>query len=207
MEEVAPDDGAEDRHHLGQSYCLYHSAAFCYFIPRMKQDSPSTKRLNAKRTQLEKSANAFVALVGERVRKARERRGISRRVLSELSQVSLRYLAQLEGGSGNFSIALLWRVSEALDHRIEWLVGAEDPWSSEVVQYSELFRRATRDQRRRVMKVLDPGSPTLLREKRLCLIGLRGAGKSTLGTARSKKSAECRPTRSWRFTARKDIGG
>ncbi len=187
MEEVAPDDGAEDRHHLGQSYCLYHSAAFCYFIPRMKQDSPSTKRLNAKRTQLEKSANAFVALVGERVRKARERRGISRRVLSELSQVSLRYLAQLEGGSGNFSIALLWRVSEALDHRIEWLVGAEDPWSSEVVQYSELFRRATRDQRRRVMKVLDPGSPTLLREKRLCLIGLRGAGKSTLGKLLSKE--------------------
>jgi XRE family aerobic/anaerobic benzoate catabolism transcriptional regulator len=150
---------------------------------RMKnsQNSRSTKGLNEKKTQLEKGANTFVALVGERVRKARERRGISRRVLAELSQVSLRYLAQLEGGSGNISIALLWRVSEALDHRIEWLVGADDPWTSEIVQCSELFRTATGDQRRRVMRILDPGDPARLREKRLCLIGLRGAGKSTLG--------------------------
>lgn len=149
------------------------------------QNSRNTKRLTEKGIQFEKGANAFVALVGERVRKARERRGISRRVLSELSQVSLRYLAQLEGGSGNISIALLWRVSEALDHRIEWLVGAEDPWTSEIIQCSELFRRATKEQRRRVMRILDPG--VRLREKRLCLIGLRGAGKSTLGKALSKE--------------------
>ena len=77
------------------------------------------------------------------VRKARERRGISRRVLAELSQVSLRYLAQLEGGKGNISIALLGRVSLALDRRIAWLVGADDPWSSEVVRFSEFFRSAT----------------------------------------------------------------
>lgn len=148
---------------------------------RMKENSPDTTRLNEKKIRLEEGANAFVALVGERVRKTRERRGISRRVLSELSQVSLRYLAHLESGSGNFSIALLWRVSKALDHRIEWLVGAEDPWTSDIVQCSELFRRATGDQRRRVLKILDAGNPTQLREKRLCLIGLRGAGKSTLG--------------------------
>jgi XRE family aerobic/anaerobic benzoate catabolism transcriptional regulator len=141
----------------------------------------STAKLDKKGIRLEKNAGAFVALVGERVREARERRGISRRVLSQLSEVSLRYLAQLEGGNGNISIALLWRVSEALDHRIEWLVGAEDPWTSDLVQCSELFRRATREQRRRVMRILDPGDPAQLREKRLCLIGLRGAGKSTLG--------------------------
>jgi XRE family aerobic/anaerobic benzoate catabolism transcriptional regulator len=131
--------------------------------------------------RFEESAAAFVALVGERVRKARERRGISRRKLSELSHVSLRYLAQLEGGSGNISIALLWRVSEALDHRIEWLVSADDPWTSEVAQASELFRTATRERRRQVMSILDPEGPAQLRQKRLCLIGLRGAGKSTLG--------------------------
>src|SRR5258707_7287461 len=155
---------------------------------RMKnsQNSRSTKGLNEKKTQLEKGANTFVALVGERVRKARERRGISRRVLAELSQVSLRYLAQLEGGRGNISIALLGRVSLALDHRIEWLVGADDPWSSEIVRFSEFFRTATLDQRRHVMRLLDPGDATRLREKRLCLIGLRGAGQSTLGRIVSK---------------------
>src|SRR5262249_39374710 len=113
---------------------------------RMKTAKSRTpKALGDRKVQLETNAKAFVALVGERVREARERRGISRRALSELSQVSLRYLAHLEGGTGNISIALLWRVSEALDHRIEWLVGADDPWKSEMVRCSELFRRATRE--------------------------------------------------------------
>ncbi|MBR1139345.1 MULTISPECIES: helix-turn-helix transcriptional regulator [Bradyrhizobium] len=126
-------------------------------------------------------AAAFLSLVGERVRKARERRGISRNKLAELSRVSLRYLAQLESGSGNISIALLWRISEALDHRMEWLVGSDDPWTSEVVRCAELFREAKREQRRQVMRILDPSQPAQLRQKRLCLIGLRGAGKTTLG--------------------------
>ena len=152
-----------------------------------KNGHSQSKRLKERKLQVQDSADKFVALVGERVRKARERRGISRRVLAELSQVSLRYLAQLEGGRGNISIALLGRVSLALDHRIEWLVGADDPWSSEVVRFSEFFRMATLDQRRRVMRLLDPGDPTRLREKRLCLIGLRGAGKSTLGKIVSKE--------------------
>jgi len=153
----------------------------------MKTTQKTRKSLNDRKVRLDTNAKAFVALVGERVREARERRGISRRALSELSQVSLRYLAQLEGGAGNISIALLSRVSEALDHRIEWLVGVDDPWKSEVSQFSELFRRATREQRRRVRRILDPGDPSRLREKRICLIGLRGAGKSTLGKMLSKE--------------------
>ena len=81
---------------------------------------------------------AFVALVGERVRKARDRKGITRKTLSELSRVSQRYLAQLEAGEGNISIALLRRVAVALDHRIEWLVSQEDPWASEAAQLASL---------------------------------------------------------------------
>ena len=85
---------------------------------RMKtaQKSRTQKASIDRKVRLETNAKAFVALVGERVREARERRGISRRALSELSNVSLRYLAHLEAGTGNISIALLWRVSEALDH-------------------------------------------------------------------------------------------
>jgi XRE family transcriptional regulator, aerobic/anaerobic benzoate catabolism transcriptional regulator len=144
---------------------------------RPRKSIPQTE----KEAQLEENVKSFLALVGERVRRARERSGISQRMLSELSQVSLRYLVQLEGGTGNISIALLWRIAEALNHRIEWLVGADDPWTSEVVRSSELLRSATREQRRRVMRILDPDEPARLREKRVCLIGLRGAGKSTLG--------------------------
>ena len=136
-------------------------------------DGPDSDRSEA--------VDAFIAAVGERVRKARQRKGIARRVLSELSGVSQRYLAQLENGQGNISIGLLHKVAQALDHRVEWLVGEEDPWGSDVAKFAELYRSAPRDKRERVMAILQPGDPERLRRQRICLIGLRGAGKSTLG--------------------------
>lgn len=127
------------------------------------------------------AAEALMARVGERVRKARDLKGIPRRILSEISGVSPRYLAQLEAGEGNISIALLQRVAFALDHRIEWLVGEEDPWSSEIVRVADLYRVASRDRRQRAMEILSPEPVETGRANRVCLVGLRGAGKSTLG--------------------------
>jgi len=123
----------------------------------------------------------FIATVGLRVRTARARKGISRRALSEKSGVSQRYLAQLESGTGNVSIALLRNIAEALDLRIEWLVAEEDPWASDFTTVAALYRTATKDQRRRVLEILDPEHPSLRRMQRVAFIGLRGAGKSTLG--------------------------
>ncbi|MWD29034.1 helix-turn-helix domain-containing protein [Aquicoccus sp. SCR17] len=119
--------------------------------------------------------------VGERVRKARELRNLPRRVVSERSGVSLRYLAQIEAGEGNISLAVLLRIAMALGHRIEWLVGEEDPWTSDVIRVADLFRSSPSTTRRRVLDVLSPDPPEALRARRICLIGLRGAGKSTLG--------------------------
>ena len=92
--------------------------------------------------------------VGERVRHVRERKGIPRRVLSELSGVSPRYLAQLESGEGNISISLLKRVALALNHRIEWFVGEDDPWNSDVLRVAEAFRSADRATREAVLRSL-----------------------------------------------------
>ena len=125
--------------------------------------------------------DAFIGAVGERVRKARQRKGIARRVLSELSGVSQRYLAQLENGDGNISIGLLYKVAQALDHRIEWLVGADDPWGSETAEIAELYRTASSGLRQKVKEMLSAAQPAQLRRQRIGLIGLRGAGKSTLG--------------------------
>jgi XRE family transcriptional regulator, aerobic/anaerobic benzoate catabolism transcriptional regulator len=119
--------------------------------------------------------------VGERVRSARARMGLSRRVLSERSGVSQRYLAQIESGQGNISIGLLLRVADALNFRIEWLVAEDDPWTSDVVMISSLLRSATRAQRAHVLEILDPENPEIKRGSRIAFIGLRGAGKSTLG--------------------------
>ncbi|AZN70972.1 helix-turn-helix domain-containing protein [Georhizobium profundi] len=123
----------------------------------------------------------FLEMVGDRVRAARNRRSISRKTLSEISGVSQRYLAQLESGTGNISILLLRRVAEALDHKIEWLVGEEDPYTSDAVAMMSLYRQATGEQRMRVLEILDPDNPHLRRSRRLAFIGLRGAGKSTIG--------------------------
>lgn len=129
----------------------------------------------------ETEVRALLARVGERVRKARELKGMPRRVLSEVSGVSPRYLAQIEAGDGNISIALLQRVASALDYRIEWLVGEDDPWTSDVVRAADLFRASTAETRQRAMEILSPLPPERLRAQRVCLVGLRGAGKSTLG--------------------------
>jgi len=129
----------------------------------------------------EAEVRALIARVGERVRKARELRGIPRRVLSETSGVSPRYLALLEAGEGNISIGLLQRVAIALDHRIEWLVGEDDPWTSEPLHIADLYRAAPSETRARVREILSPQPEAELRKHRICLVGLRGAGKSTLG--------------------------
>lgn len=134
-------------------------------------------------TRLDAEVAALIQRVGERVRRARERKGIPRRVLSEMSGVSPRYLAQLEAGEGNISIGLLQRVASALDHRIEWLVGEEDPWTSQALRVADLFRASSREVQQAILRTLKPEPEETLRARRICLVGLRGAGKSTLGAA------------------------
>ncbi|GGD44815.1 helix-turn-helix transcriptional regulator [Sinisalibacter lacisalsi] len=129
----------------------------------------------------DREVEILIARVGERVRRARDRKGIPRRVLSEKSGVSPRYLAQLEAGEGNISIGLLQRVAHALDHKIEWLVGEDDPWSSEALRVADLFRTANARTQARVLATLSPEPVAAARAHRICLVGLRGAGKSTLG--------------------------
>ena len=138
-------------------------------------------------SEMERAISALMLQVGERVRSARERKGISRRVLSESSGVSQRYLAQLEAGTGNISIGLLKRVAHSLDHKIEWFVGAEDPWNSPNLRVAELFSAADSETRELVLSALSPGATEMGRAERVCLIGLRGAGKSTLGKLAAEK--------------------
>ncbi|PHR61121.1 MAG: transcriptional regulator [Robiginitomaculum sp.] len=118
---------------------------------------------------------------GSRVRRAREIKGIPRRELSELSGVSPRYLAQLEAGEGNISIGLLQRVAVALDTQIEWLVCKDDPWDSNELSFAKLFSGAEPEAQHRALALLDAAQKNDVKANRICLIGLRGAGKSTLG--------------------------
>lgn len=127
------------------------------------------------------AVKVLIGRVGERVRKAREFKGIPRRVLSEASGVSPRYLALLEAGDGNISIGLLQRVAEALDHSIEWFLCEDDPWNSEALNVAKLFSNASHETQAKVLSLLSPRHQQATRHNRIALIGLRGAGKSTLG--------------------------
>src|SRR3990170_4620657 len=71
----------------------------------------------------------FLHALGERVRDARVRRGMTRRILARDSGVSERYLAQLESGQGNVSVLLLQRIAAALNLSLTELLqqGAEQP--------------------------------------------------------------------------------
>ena len=126
----------------------------------------------------------FLAVLGERVRAARVRRGMTRRILARDSGVSERYLAQLEAGQGNISIALLRQVAEAMSLPLGELVreGAERPIElTLLVQRLERLEPAQLAEAARLLTRhfgLDRGPD---RQERIALIGLRGAGKSTLG--------------------------
>ncbi len=123
-----------------------------------------------------------IARVGQRVRDMREAQGISRTDLSKTSGVSLRFLAQLEAGDGNISIARLETIAVALGCEIADLVGASDACGD--LQAS--FRKASPALQRRVLDLLQDGADGDPRMERICLIGLRGAGKSTLGQGAAK---------------------
>ena len=146
-------------------------------------DATAIKQAKGTHEGSDEAIEALIRRAGERVRKARERKGLSRRALSETSGVSPRYLAQLEAGEGNISIGLLGRIAIALDYRIEWFIGEDDPWTSEVVRLTELYRGADRETRSQAMRVLGAVPSANARAQRICLTGLRGAGKSTLGRA------------------------
>ncbi|TMM52923.1 helix-turn-helix transcriptional regulator [Sulfitobacter sabulilitoris] len=135
-------------------------------------------------SQIKPSADAaaqLIARLATRVREARKARGLPRRVLSEMSGVSPRYLAQLEAGEGNISVLLLQRVAAALDLRVEALLAEDVPWDRDLQRIALLYSHAPADVQGKVRALLSPQDPKALRAGRICLVGLRGAGKSTLG--------------------------
>ena len=126
-------------------------------------------------------ADQLIRLVGTRVRACRKDKGLSQRALSERSGVSSRYIAQLEAGAGNISIGLLQKVASALGISVEVLVAAESAQGVEEARIATLYRQASTATRARVLDVLEPERHRREQAQRVCLIGLRGAGKSTLG--------------------------
>ncbi len=128
--------------------------------------------------------DGYLARLGARVRTLRSQRGMTRKALSQHAKVSERYLAQLEAGKGNGSIVLLRRVAKAIGIPVAQLVheGAEPP--IELTLLMQQLERLPPEQianARRLIAAQSPAPADDARARRLAFIGLRGAGKSTLG--------------------------
>jgi XRE family aerobic/anaerobic benzoate catabolism transcriptional regulator len=129
----------------------------------------------------------FLTALGARVRHLRAMRGMSRKVLSAASGVSERYIAQLESGQGNVSIILLRRVALATGARLEDLIPGADA-SPDWPVIRDLMRGASTETIAQVKRLLSGnGAANVRAGERVALIGLRGAGKSTLGRLVAEK--------------------
>ncbi len=131
----------------------------------------------------------YLRVLGERIREARARRGMTRKILARDSAVSERYLAQLEAGLGNISIALLRQVAHAMGLPIADLVREEPDRPVELTLLIQTLSRLSHQELPQARKLLTKNFGTAAeseRHHRIALIGLRGAGKSTLGARLAK---------------------
>jgi len=129
--------------------------------------------------------NPLLAALGDRVRNLRAQRGLTRKAVAVSAGVSERHLANLEYGIGNASILVLQQVAGALHCSLAELVGDVTTSSPEWLLIRELLEHRSEADLRRVRvalgELLGTASVDPARHRRIALVGLRGAGKSTLG--------------------------
>jgi len=133
--------------------------------------------------------NPFLVGLGERVRALRSRRGMTRRAVALAAEVSERHLANLEYGIGNVSMLVLLQVAGALQCSLAELIGDVTTRSPEWLLLREMLEHRDETTLKRVRVVVGEllgmgganGEGQAVRSPRVALVGLRGAGKSTLG--------------------------
>jgi len=130
------------------------------------------------------TAAAFLASIGREVRKSRAKRGMTRRQLAQASLTSERYLAQIESGAGNPTVSVLRAIAQALDVPIAALLPQTGARTAALGTLLDLIAQVPEGElpalaREIGARVAVPAGAD--RARRIALVGLRGAGKSTLG--------------------------
>ena len=124
----------------------------------------------------------LLGVLGERVRTLRAHRRMTRKALARDSRVSERYLAQLEQGRGNISVMLLARVAAALHTDLSDLLRMRENRTAEEVLISDLLRDLSPDTHKAFLQMLSENfSVPVESRRRIALVGLRGAGKTSQG--------------------------
>jgi XRE family aerobic/anaerobic benzoate catabolism transcriptional regulator len=129
-------------------------------------------------------AAAFLDAIGREVRKNRAKRGMTRRQLAQASETSERYLAQIESGAGNPSASVLRAIAQALDLPTAALLPEAGARTAELGAIHDLLVQVPEKELRALAEEIAARvavSGGADRARRIALVGLRGAGKSTLG--------------------------
>jgi XRE family transcriptional regulator, aerobic/anaerobic benzoate catabolism transcriptional regulator len=122
--------------------------------------------------------------LAQRIRSARARIGLTRKQLATASQASERYLATLETGGGNPSVEMLIAIAEALNIPPAELLPMGGERDQLTANAAMQLRRLSPERIRDVMAQIGrPVEGSVDKAHRISLIGLRGAGKSSLGRA------------------------
>ena len=135
-------------------------------------------------------ADGFAAEVGRLVRLGRAKRGMTRRQLAEGAGASERYLAQIEGGQGNPSVVMLKSIAEALELPVIELLPRSKSRAAAVTRIVDLLGRLPQADLPGIAEWIETRvtrQTTADRARRIALVGLRGAGKSTLGQRLAKE--------------------
>jgi XRE family transcriptional regulator, aerobic/anaerobic benzoate catabolism transcriptional regulator len=141
------------------------------------------KTLTASRSPLARSE--YLQQLGERLRSARGRCGITQDQLAKKCALSSRFIAKVEAGGGNISVARLRELARALDVPVETLDAENLPASPAFEQSTAFLKKlppTDLDHAHKLLLEKFSGAPSALRRSRIALTGLRGAGKSTLGS-------------------------
>ena len=127
----------------------------------------------------------FLVALGARVSALRARRGMTRKALAVAADVSERHLANMEYGLGNASVLVLLQVAGALQCTVTELIGDVTTSSPEWLMIREMLEQrddlTLQKVRVAIGELLGTGGGNATLSPRVALIGLRGAGKSTLG--------------------------
>jgi XRE family transcriptional regulator, aerobic/anaerobic benzoate catabolism transcriptional regulator len=166
----------------------------------MAPKSPASRQLASKATAAKaarptaeavRDDAAFAAEIGRLVRLGRARRGMTRRQLAQESQTSERYLAQIEGGAGNPSVIVMRSIADALELPMTDLLPPNAARPPAYARALDLLGRVPQAElpavAETIARKLDRGAGAADRGHRIALVGLRGAGKSTLGKALAER--------------------
>src|SRR6266403_494493 len=166
-----------------------------YNACRVREPMSTTSTTSSKVVSLQRPTlipdGDFLVFLGKRVRQLRNVRGMTRKIVARDADVSERHLAQLEAGEGNVSIVLLRRIAAALNVSLVELFSpeTEEPAEKQMIQrfLERLPNHRAEEVVLRLMRDFSPGEKA--RRRRIALIGLRGAGKSTLGAKLAEERA------------------